>query len=587
MAYLKLELSASAGMTSAVVSANLYICDTAGGWNHYGPPGTITIDGTTTQFSHSFDRYQAKQWIGSAQKTVSYGSAQNSISVSVSATYQTNVSFGTLRTSSSINVKIPYQIAQATRLMMNGREVPENTICTLGEDSITVEIEKKSSQLRYECTVVIGAQQLTYGNYTSTEGRETWTFTPELSYFGPILPHKAQAALAIGVRSYTPDDQLVGVSYKYVQLKIPDSIKPTLTKHTVIAMEKGLNGKILQNKTMAAFTWTFGTDNLYGAAINLIQLRTDGKKWDIWRADFENHFPPHLLSDDQGFWCSTPGRKTYTITVLDTRGRGSTYSGSYEVYPYRPPKLDAVTVDRCTDFGVIDATGTSAKVQYRGSISPVGGENEGTLTIKTTTGSTTLLRASITVAGESPEISSSETLSRIDADKGYTVTVTLTDAVGESATYTTELSKALSLIDFSPNGIGLGVTAQNGRVTFDETVLPTAGLHDYGSNSNGHYVRYGNGVQICWMDKMVNLSISNAYGPAFIGQYRWTFPKPFVGRPVVSPGTMRWGTGASWGASAFMGGGSENTSVSFYLFDFYQREYGETQVQAIAIGRWR
>lgn len=587
MAYLKLELSASAGMTSAVVTANLYICDTAGGWNHYRPPGTITIDGTTTQFSHNFDRYQSKQWLGSAQKTVSYGSAQNSISVSVSATYQTNVSFGTLRTSSSINVKIPYQIAQATRLMMNGREIPENTICTLGEDSITVEIEKKSSQLRYECTVVIGAQPLTYGNYTSTEGRETWTFTPQLSYFGPILPHKAQAALAIGVRSYTPDNRMVGVSYKYIQLKIPDSIRPTLKTHILTAREKGFDGKILQNRTMAAFEWEFGSNNLYGATIDRIFLQTDGKKWDITRAAFGTHFPPTNTYDHQGFWCSTYGTKSYTMTVYDSRGRSSTYSGSYEVYPYRPPKLDSVTVDRCTDFGVIDATGTSAKVQYRGSISPVGGENEGTLTIKTTTGSTTLLRASITVAGESPELSSSETLSRIDADKGYTVTVTLTDAVGESATYTTELSKALILADFSPNGIGLGVTAQNGSITFDETVLPTAGLHDYGSNSNGHYVRYGNGVQICWMDKMVNLSISKAYGSAFIGEYRWTFPKPFVGRPVVSPGTMRWGTGASWGVSALMGGGSENTSARFYLFDFYQREYGETLVQAIAIGRWR
>lgn len=586
MAYLKLELSASAGMTSAVVSANLYICDTAGGWNHYGPPGTITIDGTTTQFSHSFDRYQAKQWIGSAQKTVPYGSAQNTISVSVSATYQTNVSFGTLRASSSIDIPIPYKIARVTEVRINGSLASNNAVCMLGKDEISVRIYKDTNQLTYEHWLTIGASHLTYGSYTSGAGYDTWTFTPSLSDFGPMLPHKDTAAVAIGVQSYrngTP----VGVDYQYIQFQIPDTVKPTLKTHIVTARDKGFDGRILQNRTMAAFEWDFGSNNLYGATIDRIFLQTDGRKWDINRAAFETHFPPMNYYDYQGFWCSTDGTKSYTMTVYDSRGRSSTYSGSYEVHPYRPPKLDSVTVDRCTDFGVIDATGTSAKVQYRGSISPVGGENEGTLTIKTTTGSTTLLRASITVAGENPEISSSETLSRIDADKGYTVTVTLTDAVGESATYTTELSKALSLIDFSPNGIGLGVTAQNGSITFDETVLPTAGLHDYGSNSNGHYVRYGNGVQICWMDKTVNLSISNAYGPAFVGQYRWTFPKPFVGRPVVSPGTMRWGTGASWGTSAFMGGGSENTSVSFYLFDFYQREYGETQVQAIAIGKWR
>ncbi|MGF0055856.1 hypothetical protein ACQRB4_07760, partial [Peptoniphilaceae bacterium SGI.097] len=283
---------------------------------------------------------------------------------------------------------------------------------------------------------------------------------------------------------------------------------------------KGFDGRILQNRTMAAFEWDFGSNNLYGATIDRIFLQTDGRKWDINRAAFETHFPPMNYYDYQGFWCSTDGTKSYTMTVYDSRGRYSTYRGSYHVDPYHPPKLDSVTVDRSTSSGTVDATGTNAKVAYKGGIAPVAGYNSGTLTIKTTTGTTTVTKATTTVDGTKPDLSSSEILSGIDADKGYTITLTLTDAVGESATYTTELSKALNLIDFSPNGIGLGVTAQNGRVTFDETVLPTAGLHDYGSNSNGHYVRYGNGVQICWMDKMVNLSISNAYGPAFIGQYR-------------------------------------------------------------------
>lgn len=67
MAYLQLELSVANNSANSTVTANLYICDTQGGWNHWSPPGSITIDGTTYSFNHSFDQYQSKQWIGSAQ----------------------------------------------------------------------------------------------------------------------------------------------------------------------------------------------------------------------------------------------------------------------------------------------------------------------------------------------------------------------------------------------------------------------------------------------------------------------------------------------------------------------------------------
>lgn len=587
MAGLTIELSASAGLTSAVVTANVYITNTQGGWNHYSPSGTITIEGETTNFTHSFDRYQSKQWIGSAQKTVTYGSAQNVYTVNVSATYNTNVSFGRLSASSSIDIKIPYKIAQATKVYKNNVATAENTVCEIDKDTIKIQIYKDNSQLRYERTVVIGSQPLTYGDYVNGKGYDTWTFTPKMETLGQYIPHKAQATIAIGVRSYAPNGQMVGASYKYMQVKVPDHIKPALKTHILTARDKEFNGKILQNRTMAAFEWEFAQTNLYGATIDRIVLKTDGRQWDITRAAFGGHFPPSNYYDYQSFWCSTDGTKSYTMTVYDSRGRYSTYSGSYKVYPYSPPKLDRVTVDRSTSSGTVDATGTSAKVAYKVNIAPVDGYNKGTLTIKTTTGTTTVTKATITIDGTQPDLSSSEILSGINADKGYTITVTLTDAVGESVTYTTELSKALVLMDFSPNGIGLGVTAKNGYITFDETILPSTGLHDYGSNSNGHYVRYGNGVQICWVEKYVSLSIQDAYGSAYIGKYNWTFPRPFVGHPTVAPGSMRWGTGASWGVAALSGATTESTKVQFYVMDFYKRVSGKTLIQAMAIGRWR
>lgn len=582
MAYLLLELRASNGIESAVITANLYICDTAGGWNHWSPSGAITIDGTSYSFSHSFDKYQSQQWIGAAQQTVSYGSG-SSRTVSVSAYFDSNVSFGRLTTSKSITINRTYQGASVVSIAINGKPATTGSVCVLGQDTITLTIRKNNSDLKYGKRVTLGGKRYTYGDFSNSTGTETWDFIPDLQFFGERMPTVAETDFAVGVLSQTASGSEVSYDFRTLKLRVPDYVKPTLSSHSVGVYSDGLSGYLLQNKSTAAGRWTFGDDNLYGAKIDRIVFNHDGLVHNITRERYPNALPPKRTSDYQPFKVPDAGTKPYSMAVYDTRGRSSTYSGTYTVYTYTPPVLNHISADRCTSSGTTSVSGTYAKVGYRGSISSVGGTNFGTLTIKLVDGSSTTTKASVSVSSGSPSIDSSSIISGISAAKAYVVVVELTDATGTTARLTTAVQKAGVIFDRCPTGLGLGTTAIPGYITFDELVRPTIGLHDYGSNSNGEWVRYGNGVQVCWWITVENVSIPSPYGSLFVGNLAWTFPRPFSRPPAVSVGEARWWTGASWGSACDVSG----SKCTIRLMDALKRDNYDTTIKAIAIGRWR
>lgn len=98
------------------------------------------------------------------------------------------------------------------------------------------------------------------------------------------------------------------------------------------------------------------------------------------------------------------------------------------------------------------------------------------------------------------------------------------------------------------------------------------------------YVRFGNGIQICWIETTVNMAISSAYGSLYQGSYIWTFPKEFISAPAVAVGAVRWGTGAGWGT---LSAPPSATNVTLRGIDAFSRASGSTFISAVAVGRWK
>lgn len=108
---------------------------------------------------------------------------------------------------------------------------------------------------------------------------------------------------------------------------------------------------------------------------------------------------------------------------------------------------------------------------------------------------------------------------------------------------------------------------------------------DIGSNANGSYIKFANGILICWYyDTVSDQALNTPYGDFFLGSRTMTFPIPFISPPAVTCSMFRWGTSASWGMAA---ASSVNTCL-LYGLDIISREAGTaTAISYIAIGKWK
>lgn len=73
--------------------------------------------------------------------------------------------------------------------------------------------------------------------------------------------------------------------------------------------------------------------------------------------------------------------------------------------------------------------------------------------------------------------------------------------------------------------------------TYKVPLIGSGGVIEYGSNSNGHYVRFADGTQFCWASHA-----NDSYDPLITGEdpnylFRtkiWVFPATFISPPVVT-----------------------------------------------------
>ena len=108
-----------------------------------------------------------------------------------------------------------------------------------------------------------------------------------------------------------------------------------------------------------------------------------------------------------------------------------------------------------------------------------------------------------------------------------------------------------------------------------------SGIAEMGENSNGQYIRYENGIQMCW-NEVYNDDNTSASGALYQKQISFTFPKPFVDIPSVS-GTSR--NEGSYYVQWVTGRAVTNAECTVYAVCTSQDRPGFYGYQAI--GRWK
>lgn len=116
-------------------------------------------------------------------------------------------------------------------------------------------------------------------------------------------------------------------------------------------------------------------------------------------------------------------------------------------------------------------------------------------------------------------------------------------------------------------------------------LLGGAVIVESGSNSNGEYVRFGDGLQVCWISPIVL-----TYTGAHMLEKTWTFPKSFSKSPFCKPNAIDWAPNQGSRGLDIIAYAPSVSSARIVAHAIASGPFssGDTwTVQAVAIGRWK
>lgn len=320
---------------------------TSGSWNGTAKPGTLAIDGTSYDFSSSFNTGHSNTGSQTIYtKTVDVGhSTDGTKTVACSASFITGVSSGTVYTSAS---KTLTTIPRKSSLNVSNGTLGTELTLTINRHSSTF-----SHRIRYSC-----GTESAYLTTDAIDGTSV-TWTPPISL---AAQNTSSTAVSIAFTLYTYDENGVelGTDTATITCAIPSSVVPTVS--IAVSDASGYlttyDGYI-QNLSKISVTLT--ASGVYGSTIKAYDASADGKTYTT------SSFTTDPISGS--------GELTITATVSDTRGRTATASTTINVIAYSAPKITAIDIYRSGASGTATSNGAYLTVKFSGSVTSINSKN--------------------------------------------------------------------------------------------------------------------------------------------------------------------------------------------------------------------
>lgn len=290
-------------------------------------------------------------------------------------------------------------------------------------------------------------------------------------------------------------------------------------------------------------------------------------------------------------WGTSPS----ALTVAYAPGDNYTANASITLYAiweygYSEPVLDGISVDRSNSEGTLDSDGTCALVSFNWSC-----QNEiQSIKIEWIRASIILGSTNVTATGTEGIVKKVIGNDSLDISLSYIIRITVTDSSGGSTVIEKRLYPVAYIMDILANGKGISIgkeaTKEGFHVGWDiydkNDNLLEALTYTEGSNENGSYRKWSNGILECWINKTdASWPIATTYGSFYYGNYSWTFPMAFIDVPdEVNLIRAWWGSGASWGTIYNF----SKTAASFRAYDIATRSSdANMKFSAYAKGKWK
>lgn len=323
-------------------------------------------------------------------------------------------------------------------------------------------ITPSSSAFNHKVLLKVGSRLMTTLNIQTGET----TFAQSVGH--DWFPSSTSGVISAVLETYN-GTTLVATTSKNITANVPASVVPSVSSLTAAIAANGLNGLYVQGKTTAKLTATATA----GSGSTIKSYTFSGPSMSA-SATTANNATTTVIT--------TAGTLTYTVQVLDNRGRSASRTVNIMVYPYTAPNIGPVAVQRCDANGNLTQSGTYAKYTVNSSYSNVGGNNTRTVTVAYSSNNGSTYSAETTLQATSDTTNTKTGVyggGAFALASNYIIRFTIKDAYGATKTITAPLQSAARPVNIRSNGKGVAIGGMSTKDEF-EVFMPA----DFNSTVN-------------------------------------------------------------------------------------------------------
>ena len=413
---------------TSTITAKIYLVND---WslNIYGRTSSITINGTSQNYSSDSISTTGTHLLGTVTQTVAHDSdGSKSIAMSCVFNIQATIS-GTYYSSISCSANVTLDtIPRASSVSM--------PTATMGSE-VTISIDPAVDMFTHTLTYSFGSAS---GTITTKTSLLAVKWTPALTLANQV-PNSTSGTGTLTCYTYS-GNTLIGTKSITITLKVPTSVVPTIGSFTATRVDNDVPsswGIYVQNKSAVTLT----ISNAAGARGSTI------KSYSISGGSYSGS----SSSLTTGVLVSS-GTYTFTAKVTDSRGRTATKTVSISVVAYSPPSFSGYSSYRSNSSGTASDSGTYIRGLVNYTYASCSSKNS-------VTRATYYKRSSATSWTNASKSFTSGTAftfggGNISTEYTYDVKYTLTDAF-TTVSVTDTVSTAAVLMDFLSGGKGVAI----------------------------------------------------------------------------------------------------------------------------------
>lgn len=432
-------------------------------------PVTVNIAGVTV-FSRS-DRFEMHvgATLGSGSFTLTHNTdGTKSFSAWAEAAIYT---YAVSSTKYGYSVDLP-QILRASSISVSGN--------TMGSQ-LTINISKASSSFTHTLTWQFGNQTGTIASQTSNP---SIAWTPPISLASQI-PNKTSGNGTIWCTTFNGGTNIGQKSINFT-LQVPSNIVPSIDSFVAsIESTKPANCG-LYVKNHSTVRWDVSASGAYGSTIKKCVISGQNLSYTSTKSSNSYSATSSTLT--------IAGKKTYKVTVTDSRGRTASTTSYITIEDYNPPAITSISSFRSDEKGNLDGSGKHITHQLTSSFYTLNRKNKIKIEVFSKESSEPTYSNSVTIKDDSNNTVSYTYTYPTDVsfsvNSTYDFQIVISDSVGKSATVYTHVGTKNVPLNISSNnnsvaigGLAKTISGNNGR--FDcawEAHFATAPITDSDRN---------------------------------------------------------------------------------------------------------